>query len=132
MNAFLQDHGVALRAFADLPNRINAHPDYVQGGGGNATVKLDGGLMAKSETDEFRLAFTRTTAAASRMQFGVQARPSYPRMTPRKPSSPAGGARNTAIPSPVKKPPDLETGFDDVCGLVAAQNIFLEFQRILY
>lgn len=62
MNTFLQDHGSALRAFADLSNRIGARPDYVQGGGGNTSVKLDGGLMA-IKASGFRLSDVRPDRA---------------------------------------------------------------------
>lgn len=62
MNTFLQDHGAALRAFADLSNSIGARPDYVQGGGGNTSVKLDGGLMA-IKASGFRLSDVRPDRA---------------------------------------------------------------------
>jgi len=35
-----------LDEFARMSQLIGARPDYVQGGGGNTSVKLDGGLMA--------------------------------------------------------------------------------------
>ena len=63
MTSFLQDHGVALGAFADLSNRIGARPDYVQGGGGNTSVKLDGGLMAVKASG-FRLSDVRVFGRA--------------------------------------------------------------------
>ena len=46
MNTFLKDHASSLRAFVDLSRSIGSRPDYVQGGGGNTSVKLDGSLMA--------------------------------------------------------------------------------------
>ena len=46
MNAFIQNHASILRAFAHLSNRIGMRPDFVQGGGGNTSVKLDNSLMA--------------------------------------------------------------------------------------
>lgn len=46
MNKFINDHRTDLEAFAAVSRCIGARPDYVQGGGGNTSVKLDGGLMA--------------------------------------------------------------------------------------
>ena len=62
MNTFIEDHQSDLSAFADLSNRIGARPDYVQGGGGNTSVKLDGGLMAVKASG-FRLSDVRPDRA---------------------------------------------------------------------
>ncbi len=46
MNSFFIDHGQALKDFSEMSRSIGSRADYVQGGGGNTSVKLDGGLMA--------------------------------------------------------------------------------------
>lgn len=46
MSSFLNGNRAALEAFAGLSRNIGSRPDYVQGGGGNTSVKLNGGLMA--------------------------------------------------------------------------------------
>lgn len=43
---FLQAHGERLGDFAKMSQAVGRRPDYVQGGGGNTSVKLMGGLMA--------------------------------------------------------------------------------------
>ena len=62
MSPFLQDNRSALQAFANVSNRIGTRPDYVQGGGGNTSVKLAGGLMAVKASG-FRLSDVRTDRA---------------------------------------------------------------------
>lgn len=43
---FLQAHGERLGDFTKMSQAVGRRPDYVQGGGGNTSVKLGGGLMA--------------------------------------------------------------------------------------
>lgn len=43
---FIRDNSQALRNFVRLSQALGARPDYVQGGGGNTSVKLKDGLMA--------------------------------------------------------------------------------------
>lgn len=43
---FLTDNADRLQAFSRVSKTIGARADYVQGGGGNTSVKLEGGLMA--------------------------------------------------------------------------------------
>lgn len=43
---FFQDHAQRLADFSRMSKTAGARADYVQGGGGNTSVKLDGGLMA--------------------------------------------------------------------------------------
>lgn len=46
MNDFFERNQEALQAFADLSKKVGARADYVQGGGGNTSVKVDRELMA--------------------------------------------------------------------------------------
>ena len=46
MDSFFERNAAALRDFARVSQKIGARSDYVQGGGGNTSVKLGGGLMA--------------------------------------------------------------------------------------
>ena len=46
MIKFVQEHIADLEAFALMSQTAGARNDYVQGGGGNTSVKLSGGLMA--------------------------------------------------------------------------------------
>ena len=46
MSTFFEHHRDRLAAFARVSGMIGARADYVQGGGGNTSVKLEGGLMA--------------------------------------------------------------------------------------
>ena len=43
---FFDDHAARLAAFARISQAIGRRTDYVQGGGGNTSVKLENGLMA--------------------------------------------------------------------------------------
>ena len=43
---FIEQNKEKLAAFAKLSSVLGSRPDYVQGGGGNTSVKLDSGLMA--------------------------------------------------------------------------------------
>lgn len=43
---FFEEHAERLQNFARLSQTAGARADYVQGGGGNTSVKLEGGLMA--------------------------------------------------------------------------------------
>ena len=43
---FFEDHAARLAAFARISQAIGRRTDYVQGGGGNTSVKLENGLMA--------------------------------------------------------------------------------------
>lgn len=80
MTSFIQENLAALKAFADVSAHIGARPDYVQGGGGNTSVKLDGGLMAVKASG-FRLSDVRQDRAyavldcASLRQFYLEADP---------------------------------------------------------
>lgn len=60
--AFLVQHGPALEAFATMSRAVGARPDYVQGGGGNTSVKPGDGLMA-IKASGFRLADIAPDAA---------------------------------------------------------------------
>lgn len=44
--AFFEEYADSLRAYSQFSGQLGARPDYVQGGGGNTSVKLDGRLMA--------------------------------------------------------------------------------------
>lgn len=46
MATFFDKHRERLEAFARVSGTVGARADYVQGGGGNTSVKLEGGLMA--------------------------------------------------------------------------------------
>ncbi len=46
MSDFFSANAARLNDFARVSQSVGAHADYVQGGGGNTSVKLDGGLMA--------------------------------------------------------------------------------------
>ena len=46
MNNFFEANRERLDSFTRISNEIGARADYVQGGGGNTSVKLEGGLMA--------------------------------------------------------------------------------------
>ena len=70
MNAFLQDHASSLRAFVDLSCSIGSRPDYVQGGGGNTSVKLDGLLMAVKASG-FRLSDIREDRAYAVLDYSA-------------------------------------------------------------
>ena len=43
---FLKDNELELQNFVRLSRALGKRADYVQGGGGNTSVKLKGGLMA--------------------------------------------------------------------------------------
>lgn len=44
--SFIEQNRTILESFASMSQRVGARNDYVQGGGGNTSVKLPGGLMA--------------------------------------------------------------------------------------
>ena len=46
MTDFVTAHSALLTRFARMSAAVGARNDYVQGGGGNTSVKLPGGLMA--------------------------------------------------------------------------------------
>ena len=46
MSNFFEANAASLREFARVSGAVGARNDYVQGGGGNTSVKLAGGLMA--------------------------------------------------------------------------------------
>ncbi|MDO4573459.1 MAG: class II aldolase/adducin family protein [Clostridia bacterium] len=46
MSDFFAEHADRLAAFSAMSQSVGARADYVQGGGGNSSVKLAGGLMA--------------------------------------------------------------------------------------
>ena len=49
MEMFFEEHAKLLSDFARVSQSTGARADYVQGGGGNTSVKLPGGLMAINE-----------------------------------------------------------------------------------
>ncbi len=59
---FFTTHQERLQAFRTLSCEIGARTDYVQGGGGNTSVKLEGGLMA-IKASGYRLSDIREDAA---------------------------------------------------------------------
>lgn len=59
---FMELNATALEQFSRLSREAGARADYVQGGGGNTSVKLDGGLMA-IKASGFRLADIRPDKA---------------------------------------------------------------------
>ena len=46
MSTFFEENASRLKDFARMSQSVGARADYVQGGGGNTSVKLEGGLMA--------------------------------------------------------------------------------------
>ena len=46
MSSFFDIHRARLEAFARVSGTVGGRADYVQGGGGNTSVKLEGDLMA--------------------------------------------------------------------------------------
>ena len=44
--SFFEENRTALENFRKVSSSVGARADYVQGGGGNTSVKLEGGLMA--------------------------------------------------------------------------------------
>ena len=46
MSDFFKTNEKRLSEFARVSGSVGARADYVQGGGGNTSVKLEGGLMA--------------------------------------------------------------------------------------
>ncbi|MBR5587213.1 MAG: class II aldolase/adducin family protein [Clostridia bacterium] len=46
MKAFIENNKTDLMAFSEMSKKAGSRADYVQGGGGNTSVKLSGGLMA--------------------------------------------------------------------------------------
>ena len=46
MSNFFETNRTNLENFRRVSSTVGARADYVQGGGGNTSVKLDGGLMA--------------------------------------------------------------------------------------
>ena len=46
MSNFFEANAAALKEFTRVSGTVGARADYVQGGGGNTSVKLEGGLMA--------------------------------------------------------------------------------------
>ena len=70
MNSFLSSNQQALHAFASISGSIGSRPDYVQGGGGNTSVKLDGGLMAVKASG-FRLSDVQPDRAYAVLDYGT-------------------------------------------------------------
>ena len=62
MASFFELNADSLRAFAEMSQTAGARADYVQGGGGNTSAKLAGGLMA-IKASGFRLADITTDSA---------------------------------------------------------------------
>ncbi len=61
-DTFFDQNMPLLESFATMSQTVGARPDYVQGGGGNTSVKLDHGLMA-IKASGFRLSDVRHDAA---------------------------------------------------------------------
>ena len=61
-DAFLRMHETPLGAYVAMSRAVGARADYVQGGGGNTSVKLGAGLMA-IKASGFRLSDLRIDAA---------------------------------------------------------------------
>ena len=113
MNKFIDDHQTDLAAFADLSNRTGARPDYVQGGD-NTSVKLDGGLMAiKASVRRAGKPLVSMGDTAKAFIAGWESEKYRRSLASQESAQP--GRRNSR---------SLQSG--------SAQNIFLEFQGILY
>jgi len=70
MVPFVSEHSRKLSAFARMSQTAGARADYVQGGGGNTSVKLDGGLMA-IKASGYKLRDVREDAAYAVMDGGA-------------------------------------------------------------
>ncbi len=67
---FISNNLADLASFAALSNRLGARPDYVQGGGGNTSVKLDGGFMAVKASG-FRLSDVQSDRAYAVLDYEI-------------------------------------------------------------